>query len=513
MDVNCTGKAVPIFQMITFRPMNLAQKLFNLADSLLAAAFCSFLLLPVQVSAFELNGTKWLGARADFYVAIPGQSATQTTWNTATTEALNEWSAQTVFEFNVIEEDKDPCANDGFSSIDFTQNFCGSDFGANTLAVTVRRFAGQALGSPAIIEADVVVNAQEDFDIFDGPLVQFGKNFNGVDFKRVALHEFGHVIGLDHEESNAAIMAPRIGNLFTIQEDDIEGVKALYTGLSQCEVKALPFGTTTEQLSSGDCTVRELTVGGSDPSLLDIYRFEVNEASSLDFSVTSTELDTVLLLATLDLEYLEVEAQSTSDCDSEISTNLDQGTYLLIVNTFDQPIKPDCGVTGPYKLSSRFTSASRPSLGGNTSLLGTFNLAQYRGGITADNGQTYTNVFSPADSLDISAQISLDGLHIGKPGFIAVAVLLDSQILMLNEQGLFVDVGLDASPIVVHKRKILAATEQVEVAMDLVPAELGIEEIEANIVVGYGLDDRPEEIYFHRVPLNLTVQPAAGGGP
>ena len=39
------------------------------------------------------------------------------------------------------------------------------------------------------------------------------------------------------------------------------------------------------------------------------------------------------------------------------------------------------------------------------------------------------------------AQISVDGLHLGKPGFIAVAVLLEEQILMLNEQGVFVDVG------------------------------------------------------------------------
>ena len=478
-----------------------------------AVAFCVLLMLGLPASAFELNGTKWIGAKADFYVAIPGRSATQINWNTAAIEALNEWSQQTIFDFTVIEEDKDPCVVDGFSSIDFTADFCGSEFGANTLAVTVRRFAGQALGPPATIEADVVVNAEEDFDIYDGPLVQFGKNFNGLDFKRVALHEFGHVMGLDHEETNAAIMAPRIGNLFTIQEDDIQGVNTLYSGLSNCVVKDLSFGTTTEQLGTGDCTVQQLTVGGSDPSLLDIYQFEVTETSQLDFSVTSTVLDLVLLIATPDLDYLEVEAQSTDDCDSELSTSLAQGTYFLIVNTFDEPIKEDCGVTGPYALTADFSSSLPPTLGGNASLLGTFNLAQFSGGISADNGQSFTNVFSPQDSLDISAQITVDAIHEGQPGFIVVAALLDDQVLMLNEQSLFVDVGLDRSPIIPHKRKILERNEHIEIAMDLVPAELGIEEIEADIVVGYGLDEKPEEIYFHPVPMNLSVRPQAAGGP
>lgn len=489
-------------------------RLFGLLKYPGAAVACGLLLWPLSLSAFEVNGTKWLGGRADFYVAMEGRATvSQIAWSTAVTEALNAWTEKTVFDFNVIEEYRDPCANDGLNSIDFRDDFCGSEFGSSTLAVTTRKFAGQALGPPAINEADVIVNANEAFDIYDGPqpFVPFGPA-PGFDFKRVALHEFGHVIGLDHEETNPAIMAPSIGSLFTLQEDDIQGANALYSGLSNCAVKTLSFGATSEQLASGDCTVQQLTVGGSDPSLVDIYRFEVNQSSQLDFSVTSSALDLVLLVATLDLDYLEVEAQSTDDCDSQISTSLDQGTYLLIVNTFDEPIKPDCGVTGPYALRADFSSSAPPSLGRNTSLLGSFNLAQYSGGISADNGQTYKNVFSPEDSLDISAEIAVDGVHLGKPGFIAVAVLLENQILMLNEQGLFVDVGLDASPIVVHKRKILAAKEQVEVAMDLVPTELGIEEIEANIVVGYGLDDKPEEIYFHQVPLNLTVQPTADGG-
>ena len=45
------------------------------------------------------------------------------------------------------------------------------------------------------------------------------------------------MIGLDHEDTNQAIMAPAISDLFELQEDDIAGVEALYSGLDNCEIK------------------------------------------------------------------------------------------------------------------------------------------------------------------------------------------------------------------------------------------------------------------------------------
>ena len=64
----------------------------------------AWLILPAQ--AFDIDGSKWLGAEADFYVSIPGLSKTQISWNIAVIEALNQWSEQTAFTFNVIEESK-----------------------------------------------------------------------------------------------------------------------------------------------------------------------------------------------------------------------------------------------------------------------------------------------------------------------------------------------------------------------------------------------------------------------
>ena len=99
----------------------------------------------------------------------------------------------------------------------------------------------------------------------------------------------------------------------------------------------------------------------------------------------------------------------------------------------------------------------------------------------------------------------VDPSHVGRPGFILVAAILSDQFLMLNERGVFVDTGFNPSPFVPHRLKVLESAEDIVIARDLVPAELGITDIEVNIVVGYGLDSDPGEVYYHSTPINLTI--------
>ncbi len=426
--------------------------------------------------------------------------------------ALESWTDQTVFNFTVVEETKDPCVDDGYSSIRFMQDMCGSEFGANTLAVAFRRFEAQELGPPNIIEGDIVVNSAESYDVFDGPLLRSGNSDPSVDFKRIVLHELGHVIGLDHEEVVPAIMAPTLGDVFELQEDDIAGVQALYSGLRNCEIKQLSFGTYAESLNGNDCTVQELTVGGTDDSFIDLYKFEVSQSSQFEFSAVSKSLDVVLLISTTDLEYLAVDSVSVSDCNSSLTRTLGAGSYFLMVNTYDQPIKPDCGTSGDYQLSAKFSSKGQLQLGPSVSLLGSSSEASFTGGISADDGSSFGNVFSPWDSLDILAKIAVDPMHIGEPGFLLVAAQLPDALLMVNEENQFVDVSAAGTPLAIYRRKLLAETEQIDIVNDLVPALLGIFQLEANFVVGYGLDANPAEVYYHATPMNLTIGIQDGGG-
>ena len=76
-------------------------------------------------------------------------------------------------------------------------------------------------------ESDTVFNTAYHWDSYRGPLRP------GIqDFHRVALHEFGHMLGLDHPDEHGqtvpAIMNSVISNIGALQPDDIAGVKSLY---------------------------------------------------------------------------------------------------------------------------------------------------------------------------------------------------------------------------------------------------------------------------------------------
>lgn len=476
---------------------------------------CLLLLFVFRSSlAYEIDGTKWIGGKTNFYIGLDGVSLSNISWSLALRGALEDWSDQTNFVFGIVDEYKDPCLVDMLNSTDFTDDVCGSEFGENVLAVTLISYESQELGPPAIIESDIVVNKNRAFDVFTGSQGLSKAGTLVIDYGRVMLHELGHVIGLGHEETKEAIMAPTISDIDRLQEDDIAGVNRLYSGLSNCRIQPISFGITSGELGLGDCTVSEMTVGGSDDSFIDLYRIVVHEGpTNFEFSVKSSNLDSVLLLATADLEYLSVDSLSTLDCNSFLSRTLDSGSYILMVNTYDRQIKEACSTTGSYNLSTAFTQSFSPVLWGNASLLGSVSEAEFRGGVSSNNNESYGNLFQPSDSLEISAHITLDESHVGRPGFILVAAILADQFLMLNRNNEFVDTGFNPSPFVKHKQKTLEAEEEIVIAENLVPSDLGIEEIEVNFVVGYGLDVNPGEVFYHITPINLIVKPTGSVSP
>jgi predicted Zn-dependent protease len=467
--------------------------------------FIGSCLLVTQLFAFEIDGTKWSGAKADIYVAIDGSSPSGVLWNTAFIGAIQDWNQSTDFTFSVFEEAADPCGFDSRNGVGFTSDVCGSAFGENTLAVTLTRFSSQVLGPPAIIRTDIVINDSVKYDIFDGRLVQLGIPFGSIDFRRVALHELGHAMGLDHEFSVAAIMAPRISSIDSLQEDDIAGINTLYGGLENCSIAPLRFGTTANSLSFGDCIVRELTVGGTDTSFIDLFRFDLERTTTVKFEMESQQLDSVLILATTDLEYLNLDPKTSNLCGSTLAATLQAGSYFLLGNTFVEPVKEACGNTGNYILKASFTSSQPNSLGASTSNLGAPSRASFSGGVSDNNGQGFGNKFPSSSSLDIQATITVDPLHVGEPGFLVAAAAFNDQLLFLNSAGIFVDAP--AIGFINAASKLLSPLEELVLADDLVPADLGIETIEVDFFVGYGLNAQPNEIFFHQKPINLLISP------
>jgi predicted Zn-dependent protease len=476
----------------------------KLINTVLAQAF--FLSWATQVAAFELNGQKWPTAETEFYVDIDGVAASGVSWNAAFIAAMTEWNDSTPFDFILREENRDPCENDGLNSVGFSDNACSSSFGENVLAITFRRIIATQLGGPVLTQADIVVNQNINFNIYDGNLVQFG--IPGIDFRRVALHELGHALGLGHETNNVAIMAPDISNVDRLQADDIAGAEALYDPTIDCAVQQLSFGQINDALDASDCTVSELFPGSSDTSPIDLYRFQLSNSATLSLGMTSSTLDSVLLIADENLQIVGFDDNSGNTCDSTLTQFLQPGMYFLLANTFDVPVKDECGNSGEYQIDVGLSSNGINPLGSSTSLSGGASVeATFSGGISADNGLNFGNQFSSNDSLDISAQIEVDPQHLGQAGFLVMAIVVDQQLYFMNEQGQLVDSALNPGVITRAENKTLEALEELSFFDDLVPAALGIDEIVADFYFGYGLASNANELYYHQASLNLTVSP------
>jgi hypothetical protein len=472
---------------------------------LFAAGILALLSMPVQVSAFEIDGSKWPTGETEFYVDIAGTAASGITWNTAFIAAMNDWNEQTSFNFILRQQYRNPCTNDGWNSVDFGDDFCGSSFGNSTLAITVRKFRSAVLGEPAISEANIIIDQSKGFNVYDGNLGQFG--IQGLDFRRVALHELGHAIGIDHETRKVAIMAPNIGNLDRLQADDIAAAEKLYDGTINCAVSDLAFGAIDNALDLSDCTVSELLPGSSDTSPIDLYRFSLSSSSTIHADMTSSTLDSVLLIADEDFQVVGFDNKSSSECNSSLTQLLPPGTYYLLANTFDTPVKSECGISGDYQINAVLSSGELNGLGSALSLSGAVVNAGFSGGITSNSGVNFRNRFKPNDNLDVVARIEVDPQHVGEAGFLVIAAVVDQQILFLNEQGEFIDSVTNPGVITKARNKTLAAVQEITVVDNLVPASLGISEVQVSFYFGYGLRANPQELFYHQEPLRLTISP------
>lgn len=488
-------------------------------------ALCFGLLLSTGLTSVTLayefderTGLKWPGASTTIYAGVPNTSASGESFQQAITDAARQWSVTTPFRFEVLPVFRDPCTGgdgptgrDGVNGQGFSTTVCGDEFGDSTVAVTLQYFEPNTLGTLDLVEADVIYNANVSFDIYDGPLTSGNAEFAGLDFRRTALHELGHVLGLGHEDQGPAIMASRIGDLDRLQDDDIAGATALYAGTANCPSRPVLFGRYEGRLEDGDCRVRRLMSGGGDDSPVDVHTLSLADEATLDLRLTSSALDGVLLLATPGLEVIAMDADSGGSCDPAIRRRVPAGDYVVLVNTWDvaPDASPPCGesVRGDYRLSVSYESERLPTLPGRESFRGGSAEARFLGGVTVDDGVTYRGRVRPDQPFDVKGRIEVDPVHRGQPGFLVMAGITDAgETLVRNPRGAFLPYRPDITGVPVAERRVLSAVESVDVLEDMVAGDIGIDDIEVNFFIGYGVDSDPDELYFHSQPINLIVE-------
>ncbi len=192
-----------------------------------------FFLVPTAGSlrAYQLTGQSWPFATTISMQLELGPTSVNLidglgTWNNSAADALAIWNQSLDgVKFNWVLDSTAPKDSlDGYNSVFFDNTILGEGFGENTLAATVVWYNTSDYGTA--IETDVVFNTAQSFNSYRGPLLA-----NSYDFHRVALHEFGHVLGLAHVGNfpyGQALMEATISNLDQVAPDDIAGVVSLY---------------------------------------------------------------------------------------------------------------------------------------------------------------------------------------------------------------------------------------------------------------------------------------------
>ncbi len=188
-----------------------------------------------NVSAYQLLASSFPSGEEEVYVdleasnpagsnppnVVPG-GPTTAELETAYIEALNLWTDNSPFQYTPVTSSgfEDPCtspAANSKSSVVFSSDNCGVSFGSTTLAIQKTWFFDSIT-----IKTGTIFNNTKQWDVYTGA-------WNGnIDFKRVAVHEVGHGLGLAHSNDNSAIMWFQAGDTETPQTDDLNGTAAIY---------------------------------------------------------------------------------------------------------------------------------------------------------------------------------------------------------------------------------------------------------------------------------------------
>lgn len=202
-------------------------------------AWVVFLSASSKASAYALEGSKWtLNRTVSMHLSLGNGRLLSDgfgSFNDSAADALNTWNQYMAhLKFRpLVGSTLIPAFGDADTSVFFSPDVYGEAWEPRVLAITL--VASNDVGT--MREADVLFNTTYSWDSYRG-----AQRAGVYDLHRVALHEFGHVLGLGHPDQNdpdTGYVAPRpapiavmnsvINNVDALQSDDINGARSLYT--------------------------------------------------------------------------------------------------------------------------------------------------------------------------------------------------------------------------------------------------------------------------------------------
>lgn len=238
-----------------------------MSHGLRAAALALGLLLPGLARAWTFSSAEpWPDGLVPVALgltpalpAAPGAAV----WEEALRTAAAAWNGSLErIQLEVQPTTGDAWYENGRNEVFFDREVFDEPFPTGVLAVTAYTH-----DRGTRVESDIVLNAGWNWSVYSG--IAFS---NPVDFRRVLLHELGHLLGLNHPDEAGqavpAIMNSAVGNTEALTSDDQAGARALYRfgpGVAPVIVTA-PADATVKQ---GAAATLSVTAGGRRP-----FRYE-----------------------------------------------------------------------------------------------------------------------------------------------------------------------------------------------------------------------------------------------
>jgi hypothetical protein len=197
-------------------------------------------------AAHWMSGPKWGAGNITMHLQQGASSSAlldgSRDWDAITEGALGTWNPfLNGVSFRVVTGSTAAVASrNGVNNVAWADDVYGDPFG-DAVAVTYYLYRGDRMS-----EADVLFDRSRSWNSYRGNLRRASGGGTLYDLRRVALHEFGHVLGLDHPDEHGqsvtAVMNSRVSNVDALQTDDTNGVVAIYGAPAPARSHRLPSG-------------------------------------------------------------------------------------------------------------------------------------------------------------------------------------------------------------------------------------------------------------------------------
>ena len=252
-------------------------------DQLVRALAVGLALLPFPAAAYNLSGQRWSSATVSMKLQLGPLNSPlldgSTSWGAVAEDALASWnSSLTNVQFSVVRDSTAAIGRgNGVNNVFWSSTVYGEAWDSRTLAITLSSYNTK---TKAFSEADVVFNNTLNWSSYRGALRSAAGGGTLYDFRRVALHEFGHALGLNHPDdigqTVAAVMNAATSGTDNLTTDDIAGARAIYDSTTATPTSLLAFtGSVGYSFSGTSLNLRAGSVANTGNATSGVVRLEL----------------------------------------------------------------------------------------------------------------------------------------------------------------------------------------------------------------------------------------------